>query len=112
MIHDAPVASNHRLQHRTPTIGTMDVARSQRTPLDIAELVEHEQRMVAGASEMTVIGTAFLFAISRAFARIHVENDGLRPSPPTHFVNPLSRQIDKSGKVLGPAQPLCLKAAH
>src|SRR3954453_18196547 len=32
MLHDAPITSNHRLQHRTPTIGTMDVARSQRAP--------------------------------------------------------------------------------
>jgi hypothetical protein len=61
---------------------------------------------------MPVIGAAFLLAIGGALARIHVEYDDLRPSPPTHFVNPLTGQIDKSGKVLGPAQPLCLKASH
>src|SRR5947209_12365079 len=38
MLHDSPVPRDHRLQHRTPTIGTMYVARPQRTPLDIAEL--------------------------------------------------------------------------
>src|SRR6478609_1125312 len=103
MLHDAPVPRDHRLQHRTPTIGTMYVARPQDTPFDIAELVEHEQRVIAGTSEMTVIGAAFLFAIGRAFARIHVEDDGLRPSPPAHLVDPLTGQIGERGKVLGPA---------
>src|SRR4051812_34582825 len=37
MLHDAPITSNHRLQQRTPTIGTMDVARPQDTAFDIAE---------------------------------------------------------------------------
>ena len=77
MLHNASVTRDHRLQHRTPTIGTMDVARSQRTPFDIAELVEHEDRVVAGAAEMPVIGAAFLLPVGRALARIHVEHDGL-----------------------------------
>src|SRR3954462_9747148 len=29
MLHDASVTNNHRLQHRTPAIGTMHVARPQ-----------------------------------------------------------------------------------
>src|SRR5215218_8450502 len=72
MLRDSPVTRYHRLQHCAPAVGTMYVARSQRTPLDIAKLIEHEQRMIAGAGEMTVIGTAFLLAVSRAFARINV----------------------------------------
>src|SRR5215208_7207740 len=76
MLHNAPVTSNHRLQHRAPAIGTMDIARPQRTPLDIAELVEHKQRMVTGAGKVAIVGAAFLLAIGRAFARIHVEYDG------------------------------------
>src|SRR3954462_4084792 len=112
MLHDAPITSNHRLQHCTPTIGTMDVARSQRTPLDIAELVEYEQRVIAGAGEMPVIRATFLFAIGRAFARIHVEYDGLRSSPLAHFVDPPTGQIGKGGNVLGSAQPLGLEAPH
>ena len=32
----------------------MDIARPQRTPLDIAELVEHKQRMIAGTGEVAV----------------------------------------------------------
>src|SRR3954452_13088204 len=29
-----------------------------------------------------------------AFTRIHVEYNDLRSSPPAHFINPLTRQID------------------
>src|SRR3954451_7053109 len=54
MSHNAPVTRYHRLQHCAPAVGTMYVARSQRTPLDIAELIEHEQRMVTGARKVAV----------------------------------------------------------
>src|SRR3954470_19995527 len=105
MLHYAPVTRDHRLQQRAPTIGTMHVARPQHTPLDIAELVEHKQRMIAGTSEMPVIGAAFLLAIGRAFARIHVEYNGLRLPPAAHLVNPPARQIGQRSKVLRPAEP-------
>src|SRR3954447_17879420 len=82
MLHDASVTSNYRLQYRAPAIGAMDVARPQRAPLDIAELVEHEQRMITGAGKVAVIGAAFLLPVGRAFARIHVEHDGVQRSPP------------------------------
>src|SRR3954451_3731162 len=35
MLHDPSVTRNHRVQHRAPAVGTMDVARPQHTPLDI-----------------------------------------------------------------------------
>src|SRR3954447_4081549 len=85
MLHDAPVTSNHRLQQRAPVVGTMHVAWPQRTSLDIAELVEHEQWVVASAGEMAIVGAALLFAVGRALARIHIEYDDLRPPPPAHF---------------------------
>src|SRR5207249_5680539 len=64
-LHDASVAGDHRLQHRAPTIGAVHVARPQGAPLDVAKLVEHEQRMIAGASEMPIVGAAFLLAVGR-----------------------------------------------
>ena len=72
MLHDAPVTRDHRLQQRTPAVSTMDVTRSQHAPFDIAELVEHEQRMIAGAGEVAVIRTAFLFAMEPAPAQAGV----------------------------------------
>jgi hypothetical protein len=52
---------------------------------------------------MAVVGAAFLLAIGRALAGIHVEHGHLQRAPLVHLVNPLSGQIGKSGKVLGPA---------
>jgi len=48
------------------------VARSKSTALYIAELVEYEQRVIAGAGEMTVVGAAFLFAVEPAPAQAGV----------------------------------------
>jgi hypothetical protein len=90
----------------------MDVARPQGASLDIAELVEHEQRVIAGAAEMAVIGAVFLLAVGWAFARVHAEHDDLWRSPLVHLVDPLAGQIGESGKVLGLAQPLRLEPAH
>ena len=47
-LYYVPIAGDHRLQHRLPTGGTVHVAWPQRAALDIAELVEHEQRVIAG----------------------------------------------------------------
>jgi len=81
-------------------------------PLDIAELVEHEQRVITGATEVAIVGAAFLLAVGRALARIHVEHDDPRRSPLVHLVDPLAGQIREGGKVLGPAQPVRLEPAH
>jgi hypothetical protein len=70
-----PVTGHDRFEHVLSAVGRMDVALAQRRTLQIAELVEHEQRMVAGAGEVTVVGGAFLIAMGRADTRIHVEHD-------------------------------------
>jgi hypothetical protein len=111
-LHAAPVARDHRLQHRAPAISAVHVARPQDAALDIAELVEHEQRVIAGAAEMAVVGAAFLLAVGRALARIHVEHNHPRRSPLVHLVDPPAGQIGEHGEVLLPAQPLRLEAAH
>src|SRR3954453_10615858 len=54
VLHDAPVTSNHRIQQRAPAVSAVDVARPQCASLDVTELVEHKQRMIAGTSEMPV----------------------------------------------------------
>jgi len=89
----------------------VDVAWPQGATLDIAKLVEHEQRVLAGAAEMSVVGAAFLLAVGRALARIHVEHDDPEQLPLLHLVDTLAGQIGELGKVLGPAQPLRLEAA-
>ena len=51
-----PVSSDHRLQHVAPLVGAVHVAGTQGAPFQIAELVEHEQRVKARAAEMAVVG--------------------------------------------------------
>src|SRR5712671_2539839 len=51
-LHAAPIARDHRLQHRAPAISAMHVARPQDAPLD--KLVEHEQWVVAGAAKAAI----------------------------------------------------------
>jgi hypothetical protein len=58
---------------------------SARTRWTSPNWLEHGQRIIAGAAEMAIIGTAFLLAIGRALARIHVEHDDLRRLPLVHL---------------------------
>ena len=90
----------------------MDVAGPQRAALQIAELVEHEEGMVAGAAEMTVVGGALLVAEGRADARIHVEHDGVGRMPAVDPIDPPPGQIGEGGKVSTLGEPLRLEAAH
>src|ERR1700730_1929422 len=46
--------------------------------------------MITGATEMPIVGDAFLCAVSRAFARIHIEHDDPRLTPLVHRVDPLA----------------------
>jgi hypothetical protein len=87
-LHNAPVAGDHRLEHRAPAVGAV-----------------HKQRVITGAAEMAVLGAAFLLAIGRALARRHVEHDRFWRSPLVHLVDPLAGKIGKGSEVLGPAQP-------
>ena len=63
------LASESTLQHVLPTVGAVNIARAQGAALQIAELVEHEQRVIAGAFVMTVPDAHLLLAMGRADAR-------------------------------------------
>ena len=45
-LHPAPVARDHRFEQFAPAIGRMHIAGPQGAALQVAELVEHEQRQV------------------------------------------------------------------
>src|SRR5947208_10626886 len=66
----ATIPRDHRLEHLAPPVGTVHVPRPQRASLQVAVLVEHEQRVVAGASEVAVVCGAFLRAVGRAHAAV------------------------------------------
>jgi hypothetical protein len=111
-LHLVPVAGDHRVQHFSPAVGAVDVAGPQGAPLQITELVEHTQQVVAGAAEVALISAAFLVALGRGLARIPVEHDDPRRAPLVHGVDPSPRQIRRSGPVLRPGQLIGLEAAH
>jgi hypothetical protein len=53
----------------------MHVARSKRTAFEVAVLIEHEERVIAGAAEMTIPYALLLLAMGWADAGVHVEDD-------------------------------------
>jgi hypothetical protein len=76
----APIPRHDRLQHRVPSIGAGDVAGTKRAPLEVAELVEQEQRMTQNLRGKKIIAefewceqytewlTRFSMQIESAFA--------------------------------------------
>jgi hypothetical protein len=66
----------------------VNIAGAQGVALQIAELVEHEQGMIAGAFVMAVPGAQLLFAVRRADARIHVEHDASGRTAAMNLVDP------------------------
>src|SRR5262249_55030803 len=97
----ALIPHDDRPKHTLPAIGAVDVAGAQNAAFQVAELVEHEKRMVAGAFVMAVPNTHLLFAVRRAHARIHVEHDATGRPSAVHKIDPLTGQVGKSRKVLG-----------
>jgi hypothetical protein len=61
----ASVASHDRLHRFLTTVRRMNVARTKHATFQITELVEHEQRMITGTSEVAVAGGIFLLAVGR-----------------------------------------------
>src|ERR1019366_9943449 len=106
-----PISRDHGFQNIMPAIGRVDVARTQRTTFQITELVEDKQRMIAGAAEVPVVGSPFLFAIGRADAGIHVQNDALGRTTAMNPVYPSTAEIGECGKVPIVREPFRLEAS-
>ena len=71
----AAIARHDGIMHTLPAIGAVDVAGTTRAALQIAELIEDEQRMITGAVVVPVPDAVLLFAVRRADAGVHVEQD-------------------------------------
>ncbi len=87
------VSRQHRLQYIFPAICTLKVAGPQSAPHQIAELVEHEERMQALRLEVAIVSRSLLIAMNRALGAVHVQRDALRRSPVMHRVDPAAGQI-------------------
>ena len=108
----ARISCRHRAQHILPAIGAVDIAGTQRTSLQIAELVEHEQWVQALGLEMPVPHCTFLIAMHRALGAVHIQRDALRRPPVMHRVDPAAGQISEGGEVLRSGQHLRLEPTH
>ena len=68
--------------------------------------------MVAGATEVTVVCRSLLFAMGRADAAVHVENDHLRWAAVMNTVNPHPVHVGQSFNVRIARQKLRLETPH
>jgi len=90
----------------------MYVARAKAAQFQITELVEEEQRVVARATKVPVVGAPFLGAVRLADTAVHVQHDGRLRPPRMHSVNPGPRQIGQCREVGLDGQPTGLEPAH
>jgi hypothetical protein len=110
--HCSSVARNDRLEHLLPTIGAVSVARSKRAALQIAELVEDKQWMVARTAAVAVPNALLLITVGRVHAGVHVEDDLLAWPVLADTIDPAPTQISKRAKIAVSREPSCLEPAH
>ena len=73
----APIPRYDRGQNVLPVVSAVDIALAQGATLKIAELVEHEQRVIALAAKVAVSCRAVLIPRSGAGRTVHVQSDPL-----------------------------------
>src|SRR5262249_16173397 len=108
----ALIALHDGLEHWLPAVGAVDIAGTQRAAFQITELIEHEQRVIAGGGVMAVPDAHLLLAVGWAHARIHVEHDVPRRPSSVDGVDPSAGKVSQCRKVRICRKPLCLEAAH
>jgi hypothetical protein len=72
------------------------IAGTQGTAFQIAELVEHEQRMIAGAVVVAIPEAVLLLAVRRTHARIHIEQDTSRRTATNNATGKISERPAQS----------------
>jgi hypothetical protein len=72
------IARHDGFENALPAIGAVNVAGTKCAAFQIAELIEQEQRMIAGAVVVPVPDAVLLLAMGRADAGVHVERHPLR----------------------------------
>jgi len=69
---------HYRGEELFPAVCRVDVARSQDRPLAVTEIVEEEERVIAGGFKMTVVGGALLVSVDRRLGTVYVQYHLLR----------------------------------
>ncbi len=93
-------------------MGAGDVAVPQLGSLEVAVLVEAEQRVVASLAEVPVVGGAFLLSVGRADGTVHVKDEPIHSRPGAGADHPLLVEIGEGGAVLLGREDLRLEPAH
>ena len=95
-----------------PIVGTVHAALTQQHPLKIAELVEAEQGMVAGAVKVSVVGCAFLGTVRLTDRTIQIQNQLANRFALPNAVNLFARQVRKGIDMFWISQNFGLEAPH
>ena len=84
----------------------------QQRPLQVTQVVEAEDRVIARAFEMSVVRRPFLASVGLADGTVHVQNQLVQGATLVNTIIPRPRQIHQRLEVFGGRQDLCLKAPH
>ena len=90
----------------------MDVASPENCPFTVSELIETEQRVIAHALEMTVVGCFFLIAVHRTLRTVNVQNHPLMDSAGHSSFYPPGIKQGKSLEVILLSKQFGLKPTH
>ena len=93
-IHIA-VTDHDRLHRTMPIISAVYLARAQLRPLQVAEVVEAEQEVIAGAAKASVVRRAFLSAIALTDRTIQIQDQFANRIAIPDAVNPLAQQVQQ-----------------
>jgi len=89
------------VQHAFPVIGTIDIAVTKQRSFNITKLIEYEQGMVTGITEMTIVSRAFLSSERRTIRTVHVEYNFFDEFALMTFIDPFSRLVYQGFEVFG-----------
>src|ERR1035438_10647410 len=103
------VTCHDRFQDIPPILGAVDVPLPEHGAFDVSKLVEAEERVIAGAAKMPIVGCALLLAVGLADGAVHVQ-DNLPQSPAfPQLIDPFTGGVRKSGQIAGLCQHLGLE---
>ncbi len=88
------------------------IATTEHDPFEVAELVEEEQRVVAGAFKVAVVGGALLLTVGLTDRTVPVQDELGALAVAVGLVDPLAGEIDQMLEVLRGAEGLGLEACH
>jgi hypothetical protein len=90
----------------------VNVPWPKHSPLHVAQLVENEQGMVAGAPEVAVEDGAFLLAEGWAVGAVHVEHQPPEPGALMNPVNPKAGEVSQCFQILFGGEHPSLETGH